>query len=49
MGDGLPLPVLSFVPGVSVELPSLPVSAFSICRSLTKAKKLFVAADRGFW
>jgi hypothetical protein len=45
MEGGLPLPGLSFVSGVLVEFPSLPVSAFAI----GGAKKLFVATGCGFW
>jgi hypothetical protein len=32
-----------------VEFSSLPVSAFSICKSLSCAKKLFIATDHWVW
>jgi hypothetical protein len=32
-----------------VEFPSLPVSTFSIGKSLSGTKKLFVATNCGFW
>jgi hypothetical protein len=49
MGGGITLPVFSFVPGASVEFPSLTISTFSIGKSLGGGKKLFVATGRGFW
>jgi hypothetical protein len=48
MGGGQPLPRLSFVPGVFVEFPSLPISTFSIGKSLISTKKLFVATSCPF-
>jgi hypothetical protein len=49
MGSGLLLPLLSFVPSVLVESPSLPVYALQMCKSLSGLKILFAATGRDFW
>jgi hypothetical protein len=41
--------VLSFVPDVLVEFPSLHISAFPTGKSMSSAKKLFIATGHGFW
>jgi hypothetical protein len=49
MGGGLLWSMLSFVPGGLVEFCSLPASTFSLRKSLSGAKYLFVTTGHRFW